>query len=720
MADGPVPSPGRLPEPGFQLAVADRPHGTSYSLVAGRTALPAECVLERREPLPDGGVRLSYRHPDTGLAIGILWERTPGTVVFRQSVQVRNDGSRDVTLTHVSSLFLPGIGTGDAAGPASAESLRPWSHPGRFRLHYCLQCGQGENQWREAGLEDLGLMPTCVHGTPGAIQFVSVGSRSTGRHVPMLVLEDRDAGESWFLQFETSGSWFLEIGNLGPGLSDRGALFLHASAAAERQLGFCRTLAPGESFRTPPCAAGRCPGGFEEAVRELDRHRRRISARLPDGRPFPIVFNDFMNCLWAEPTLSSLLPLLSRAADAGCDVFCMDAGWFHPAGADLNDHLGDWVPAESRYTPLGFRGLLDRIREAGLVPGLWLELEVCGFRSRIARTLPEAAFLHRNGVRIRDNPRQFLDLAHPEVRSHLLETVDRLVGMGIGYIKNDFNGCVSLGDNNRPGRSPAAGLLEQTDALQDLVRDIRARHPGLVLENCASGAMRQDYGLLSGFHVQSVSDQEREDLFPAILQGAMACLLPEHCGAWAYPRPRYFPERNLDPETDPAAVTYGGPEQTVLTLVNGLCGRMMLSGRIDRASGEDLDLIREAVSLSRSLGGFLESSFPAWPLGMARIGDRTSFPCLALWNEDRTDLLLFAWRRDGDEAVLRVPLPRAILSGGLLFPSSRPQGRGFEPWCREGRAGVDLRLDGRRTAAVWRFRTGRSGGSAEQEGFRVL
>ncbi|WP_405539606.1 alpha-galactosidase [Streptomyces sp. NBC_00075] len=68
-----------------------------------------------------------------------------------------------------------------------------------------------------------------------------------------------------------------------------------------------------------------------------------------------------------------------------------------------------WAESAARF-PGGLGEILDRIREAGMVPGLWLEPEVGGVRSPIAATLLEDAFFRRDGVRLAEWGRHQLDL----------------------------------------------------------------------------------------------------------------------------------------------------------------------------------------------------------------------------------------------------------------------------------------------------------------------
>ena len=224
-----------------------------------------------------------------------------------------------------------------------------------------------------------------------------------------------------------------------------------------------------------------------------------------------MVFNDYMNTLMGDPTTEKLLPLIDAAAEAGVDYFCIDAGWY--AEGHWWDTVGAWQPAESRFPGGGLIAVIDHIRARGLQAGLWLEPEVIGIRSPLAASLPDAAFFSRGGVRIAEHGRHLLDLRHPAALAHLDEVVDRIVGdYGVRFIKMDYNTMTGPGTDST-GSSPGQGLLEHNRALLGWIDRVQARHPRLIIENCASGAMRMDYAMLSRLHLQSTSDQQDPVLY---------------------------------------------------------------------------------------------------------------------------------------------------------------------------------------------------------------
>lgn len=621
------------PAPLAALAIAGVPHGLAAYAVRGLTTLGNEMVSE---PLQTDGdsTTVTYALPARGLTCSVRLEVVPGSAVFRAETTVRNVGDAPVTLTHASSIHVPGIATG---------GVRKWDDPARVRIHYCRQTWEGEGQWRQGTLEELGLLRTSVHDVRAAAHFASTGSFSTANMLPMLVVEDRERSKVWYVQVETSSPWHIEVGfrAQGPG----GALFLNADGADERFGAWSRTLAPGENFTTVPAAFGCCDGGFNDAVRELTAYRRARLKPAPAWEgPCPVAFNDYMNCLWADPNRERLEPLVAAAADAGAEVFTIDAGWFGPVGRSWGMGLGDWEPSPDRFGEAGLQGMLDHIRGKGMIPGIWLEMEVCGEDAALGGK-PDAWFLRRHGKRVGGGARWFLNFANPEVRQYLHGVIDRLTGMGVGFIKNDYNECVGAGDETLAAFA-ADGLLEHARAFLTFIDEVRARHPKLILENCGSGAMRQDYGTLSHFHLQSTSDQEWFWKYPSIVMGSAMAIAPEQLGVWTYPMPLYFDDMG-QPGTllEPAyQARMANGEETIFNMVSGLCGNMYLSGRIDVADVRNRALIQEGVARYKAERSFIHEAFPFWPQPFTPFGQDDAWASLGLMNAEGSRVLLAVWR----------------------------------------------------------------------------
>jgi alpha-galactosidase len=381
-----------------------------------------------------------------------------------------------------------------------------------------------------------------------------------------------------------------------------------------------------------PVSVAVSQGGLEGAVAELTRHRRALVRPHRDRSTLPVVFNDYMNTLMGDPTTARLLPLVDAAAAVGAEVFCIDAGWYDD-DSSWWDSVGEWQPSQTRF-PRGIEEVLTRVREHGMVAGLWLEPEVVGVRSPMADKLPQEAFLRRGGVRVVEHDRFHLDLRHPAAVAHLDEVVDRLVEqLGVGYFKLDYNIDPGVG-TDVDADSAGDGLLSHNRAHQAWLDRLLDRHPDLVLENCASGAMRMDYALLSRMQLQSTSDQQDPLRYPPIAVAAPMSVLPEQSASWAYPQPDM------------------SPEQAAFTLVTGMLGRLYLSGRLDGMDAGQLDAVRDAVRVHRDIRADLARAVPVWPLGLPGWDD----PWLSLGLRADDVTYLAVWRRADTTTPTRLSL----------------------------------------------------------------
>ncbi|MEV8442863.1 glycoside hydrolase family 36 protein [Actinosynnema sp. NPDC051121] len=451
-----------------------------------------------------------------------------------------------------------------------------------------------ESRWHRTPLREAGLVamdPTVHHhASRSRFALTSRSSWSTGEHLPCGVLVARDDSWAFAWQIEHNGAWHYEVGETVAGAY----LALLGPSDGEHQWG--RVVSPGEGFTTVPVSVAAVAGGVDEAFGALTRQRRATlrNRRAPE---LPVVFNDYMNTLMGDPTTEKLLPLIDAAASVGADYFCVDAGWYDEDGKWW-DSVGEWRPSRTRF-PGGFGEVADRIRERGMVPGIWLEPEVVGVRSALARSLPDEAFFQRQGARVGEHGRFHLDFRHPAAVRHVDEVVDRLVEeFGIGYLKLDYNIMPGAG-TDVGGSTPGDGLLGHNRAHLAWLDALLARHPGLLLENCASGAMRMDYAMMSRLHIQSTSDQQNPLLYPPIAAAAPASLLPEQAGNWAYAQPGM------------------SASEAAFTLATGVLGRLYLAGRIDLMDDAQRALVREAVTVHKGLRPEIAASVPFWPLGLA-------------------------------------------------------------------------------------------------------
>ncbi|MEV0531068.1 glycoside hydrolase family 36 protein [Kitasatospora sp. NPDC050463] len=636
------------PRPGAPLPLVEVTTAALGRHWSGRhlinTALGARLRHRSHSASRDGEwhvLTVELHEPETGLTAEAVYRSMDGLPVLRGEVLLRNEGTRTLHLESVGSLVAGCLTGCDPAALDDADLL--WAEN-----DWLAECRWQRRPLRVSSPDRNGR----IHYSAGRSSHVLAGQGvwSSCGHLPMGGLTDRGSGRTWLWQIEhNGGGWRWECGVR----DDAAYAALYGPTDADH--GWRHPLAPGAEFRTVPVAlAFAADGGPDGAFAALTGYRRATRRPHPDHRRLPVVFNDYMNCLMGDPTTAKLLPLVDAAAEAGAEYFVVDAGWYAEESENWWETVGAWEPSASRFPGAnGIHEVLDHVRKRGMIPGLWLEPEAIGVSSPVAESLPDEAFFRRDGQRvIEGGGRHHLDLRHPAARAHLDGVVDRLVGeWGVGYLKLDHNTDPGSGTSGHPGEAPAAGLLGHNRAQLDWLDGILDRHPGLVIENCASGGMRMDHALLSRLQLQSTSDQQDLLLYPPIAAAAPTAVTPEQGAVWAYPQP----EDSLD--------------EVALTMASALLGRIHLSGRLTELSLEAQGLVREAVAVHKSVRADLPHTLPAWPLGLPGWED----PWIALALRTPTTTYVTVWRRSDSEAVRDLDLPHLAgteVRAEVLYPSS--------------------------------------------------
>ncbi len=643
-------------QPNFQMTVAGCNYGIQEGVNIGGSQVPHDVRLKdfRHD---ESGAEFVYVHDILGLEITLHMTFIKGANVIRQYNTVKNIGDSEKVITHFSSANICGI---------EPLGKLPWDHPGKFMIHYCVNTWQGEGQWRSVSLEDAGIYSCSVHQNTNTFRLSSTGSWSTSRFMPFILLENTETKQIWYAQIETSSAWHFEVGHRKKGPGMRGEMYITADGADENTSGWHIRLHPGESFDTVPCAFGCVNGGFEEAVCEMTKYRRSHIKPVPAWEnEAPLFFNDYMNCLWADPSEDKLIPLIDAACEAGAEGFCIDAGWFGISGKPWGNVLGDWEPSPDRFGKGGLKCIIDYITSKGMRAGLWIEFESCG-KDAALYAKDDSYFLTRSGERI-GGERAMPDFRNPHVREYMHGVFDRLIDMGVTYFKNDYNQSAALGDDKYT-ESAAEGLIEHIRAVYSFIDEVRAKHPGVIIEACAGGGLRGDNGMASHCHLLNTSDQEIYTRYPSVIQGSLACILPEQATIWSYPWPLLILKASdpslLSSHEYMSEMTDG--EQTVFNMINGMCGNMLLSGRIDRADGFNRELIKKGCAYYKSIRKYTHSSVPFYPIGLTRI-NKEAYAAFGLRNDDARKMFIAVWRINAPYDSITLDLKKCITGAKVAY-----------------------------------------------------
>jgi alpha-galactosidase len=606
--------------PFAELVTARRGHTVASDRLVHTSIGEALRYVSHTTSMANGWTRLVIEQQDaaSGLKVEIQLGVPDGIPAVRSTVRVTNMSGIPVVLRSIAS-FATRLG---ALSTGSADF-------GAWQLVSGKSDWLGEGRWQTRSLrgDDFPVLGQQLtgHDLRGQHAVVSTGTWSSGKNLPVGALVRKDVPLAWAWQIEHNGPWRWEVGE------DSVDGYLALSGPTEGDHGFTRVLRTGHIFETVPVTFT-VAANFIAAVGHLTEYRRAARRKHPDNETLGVVFNDYMNTLNGDPTTEKLMPLIDAAAEVGCEFFCIDAGWYDESGSWW-DSVGEWLPSKSRF-PGGLGEVIEHIRSKGMVPGLWLEPEVVGVRSPMARRLPEKAFLQRNGVRIVEHQRYHLDLRHPAAIAHLNQVVDNLVNVyGVGFFKLDYNIDPGAG-TDVDADSIGSGLLDHNRAHLKWLDAVLDRYPDLVLENCSSGGMRMDFAMLSRLQMQSTSDQQDPLKYPPIAAAAPVSMLPEQAANWAFPQP----EMN--------------DEEIAFALATGLLGRFYLSGYFNRMSAEQRILVTEAVRAYKGIRSEISRSLPFWPLGLP---DWTA-PWVALGLHSESSDLVTIWNRSGQlETVLRFP-----------------------------------------------------------------
>ena len=443
----PTASEGWLGTPGLA--------GSSSVADGGAAASPAFLLTDlAAEPLPDGGHRLVCTSHDAAAHLRLrttLELDVHGVLRLRHDLTRTDEAPGDYALA--SLLVLLPL----AAGATELLDLTGrWARERSPQRHELTQ-----GTWRrEARHGRTGHDATLllVAGTPGfgfrrgEVRGVHVAW--SGRHVTLV-------------EHQPTGARTLGGGEL----LDPGEV----------------VLAPGDTYTTPWLVASWSDVGLDGMSRRLHEHLRARPAH--PRTPRPVTLNTW-EAVYFDHDLDRLRALADAAADLGVERFVLDDGWFG-ARRDDTAGLGDWTPSPDVW-PTGLAPIVEHVTGLGMQFGLWVEPEMVNLDSDLARAHPEWVLGPRDRRPRQWRHQQVLDLTHPGAFAHVLAALDDLLSRyAISALKWDHNR--DLSEAMHEGR-PA--VHQQTLAVYRLLDELRARHPHVEIESCASGGGRIDLGIL--------------------------------------------------------------------------------------------------------------------------------------------------------------------------------------------------------------------------------
>jgi len=246
-------------------------------------------------------------------------------------------------------------------------------------------------------------------------------------------------------------------------------------------------LATGESFETPSLLLsytkdGR--GGMRRLIYDLE-YKELASNNI--RKPFPIIHNSWYPCQFdlGETVVKAAI---DKASSIGAELFVIDDGWMKGRTSDEGG-LGDWQEDREKF-PHGLRYISDYAHEKGMLFGLWVEPEMITEDSELYRAHPDWVLGYETRATTYERNQRVLDMSRDEVYEYAVSTLDRIItDCNLDYLKFDMNRYVC-----EKGKQSDFGIRLAQNVMR-MYRHVRTTYPNLLIENCAHGGARADYGL---------------------------------------------------------------------------------------------------------------------------------------------------------------------------------------------------------------------------------
>ncbi len=501
-------------------------------------------------------------------------------------------------------------------------------------LHWAISASPGDCFLRHArgsssSAEDF--KPLEKNFGPGGNAHLEslLGDSSNTNTLPFFNLQTGDHGLIGAIGW--TGNWKADFK-----YAQDGKTIVIASGMKETHL----LLHPGEEIRTPRIVLMSWTGGSWQDSQNM--WRRFLFAHYTpqeNNKPMkgPILFGS-----WGSEPIASKLAYIQWVHDhkIPVEVYAVDAGWYGASvGAEMDPtnpwwkNRGDWYPSPLYY-PDGIKPLGDALKADGLGFSLWIEPETTMPGKKIIRDHPDW-FLHRPpGDSGHDEA--LANLGDPAALKGITDMVsDFITDFGMTWYRQDFNVrpepyWKAADTPNRVGMTEI-GYIEGLYKMWD---ELLAEHPGLRIDNCASGGRRIDIEMMSRSFVVWRTDHGFKDTLAEQAQTqALAPWVPENMGFESF--------------SQSAPWTKPGPYSTPANLYLMRLGYDAGYGVTPGAAGVDNDAwvawIKKAIGEYQKVQPYLYGDF--YPLLPYSLGDDT----WTAWQWNRPE------EKDGVVIILRRP-----------------------------------------------------------------
>lgn len=302
-------------------------------------------------------------------------------------------------------------------------------------------------------------------------------------------------------------------------------------------------LDPKKAFTTPDFIFTYSTEGKGGVSRNLHRWGRKY--QIIGGTDTRDILLNSWEGVYFNVNQEGMNKMMQDFASIGGELFVMDDGWFgdkYPRN-DGTSSLGDWVVCKEKL-PEGIDALIDEAERNGIKFGIWIEPEMTNTKSELYEKHPDWVLRQpdREPFKGRGETQLVLDLCNPKVQDHVFNVVDNLMQAHprIHYMKWDANMSMNNASSlYLPEDRQSHLYVEYHKGLIDVCRRIREKYPELIIQLCASGGGRLNYGFFPYFNECWSSDNTdaiqrlyiqcgMSHFYPANIMAAHVSASPNH------------------------------------------------------------------------------------------------------------------------------------------------------------------------------------------------
>lgn len=400
--------------------------------------------------------------------------------------------------------------------------------------------------------------------------------------------------------------------------------------------------------------------------------RAFVGEGIRHGRPFeaPVVYNTWF-VYGTHVDDQQIREEMRHVAELGVEIFVLDAGWYVGSGNgdvfDFETGLGSWAVDTSRF-PDGLASLTEYAHSLGMRFGLWVEPGRTSLdwisRPGLAREewLVMKGGQYDPGLANHDVKVGQLCFADARARAWVIERLEALVdSVRPDYLKWDDNHWINC-DRAGHGHGTADGNFRQIEGLYSLLDELRARYPGMLIENVSGGGNRLDFEMLSYSDIGWMDDRSAPSLFVRHNLEGLATVFP----------PAYLFSFVMGNSAEPLA---RAPD-LALVARSRMPGVMGLSVRTNELAESEFFLLADEIAIYKRLRPILREGSASLLLPQTPRSDATGWDALQITSATSGDAVIFAFANPGAPG-------RALL---------RP--RGLEPEARYRVESIDVGLLG--------------------------